>query len=196
MKLKNLAVSMITILSLNAFAHDEVPGQLPISKVTELGVHRIERLVTLKKIDDAFRTNLAAMTAERSTENGAVFKVYGHQAPGADGKSSVVTLWMDGEGKTLSFAVTPGTASANPPLWPDKDAVTLVEEGLHFVLEGWAQHPDVKPFYTGLQSIIMAPSQDAQGQLLAQYKVTSDDDTKTLTINLKPDGTFVSYEIK
>lgn len=196
MKLNIFASALIAIFSLSVYAHDEIPGQVAISKATELGVHRIERLVTLKKIEDTFRSNLVAMTAERSNENGAVFKVYAHQAPGADGSSSVVTLWMDGEGKTLSFTVTPGATPANATQWPDKDAVSLLEEGLHFVLEGWVQNPEVKAFYLGLKSISMAPVQDAQGNLLAQFKVTSDDDARTLTIILKPDGTFVSHEIK
>jgi hypothetical protein len=191
-----IVMAAVALFGFNSFGHDEIPGQVAISKATELGVHRIERLVTLKKIDETFQTALVAMKAERTTENGAVFKVSGIQAPGADGTASVVTLWMDGVGKTLSFTVTPGAAPANPVQWPAKDAVSLVEEGLHFVLEGWAQHPEVKAFYTGLQSITLAAVQDAQGQMLAEYKVTSDDDTKTLTIQLKPDGTFVSYDIK
>lgn len=196
MKLKTLTISAIALFSLNTYAHEEVPGQIAISKVTELGVHRIERLVTLKKIDDTFRTTLVAMRVERSTENGAVYKVYGYEAPGADGSASLLTLWMDVDGKTLSYTVVPGAAPANPAQWPDKDAVSLFEDGLHFVLEGWVQHPEVKNFYTGLQSIAMTQIQDAQGQILAQLKVTSDDDAKTLTITLKSDGTLVSYDIK
>ena len=196
MKTLNVLLLFFMTLSASAFAHDETPGVIAISKATELGVHRIERLVTLKKIDEAFVSHLIGLRAERSTENGATYKVHGYVAPGADGKSLTITLWMDNQGKTLAYNVTQAGLPANPFSWPVKDAATLMEEGLHFVLEGWVQNPDVKAFFTGLQTIALAPAQDAQGNLIAQFKVTSDDDARTLTINLKADGTFLSHSIQ
>lgn len=196
MKTLKLLLLSALMASGSAFAHDETPGVIAISKATELAVHRIERLVTLKKIDAVFQTALIGLRAESSAENGATYKAYGYVAPGSDGKSLTITLWMDNQGKTLAYNVTQAQAPANPFAWPVKDSVTLMEEGLHFVLEGWVQNPEVKAFYLGLKSISLAPAQDAQGNLIAQFKVTSDDDTRTLTINLKADGTFVSHEIK
>lgn len=194
MKRQMLALLMsvgLGIVAQNAFAQN-----VTISKATELGVHRIERLVTLQKIDAAFQTALIGMKAEPSTENGAAFKVYGYLAPGADGKSTFITLWQDAQGKTLAYTVTTATAPQSPFVWPAKDAVTLTEEGLHFVLEGWAQYPEVKAYYTGLQSISLTPTKDGQGNLVAQYKVTSTDDGRVLTLNLKPDGTYISHDLK
>lgn len=196
--MKTLKLLLLSALMMSgvAFAHDEIPGVIAISKATELAVHRIERLVTLKKIDAVFQTALVGLRAESSTENGATYKTYGYVSPGADGKSLTITLWMDNQGKTLAYNVTQAQAPANPFAWPVKDSVTLMEEGLHFVLEGWVQNPEVKAFYLGLKSISLMPAQDAQGNLIAQFKVTSDDDARTLTINLKADGTFVSHDIK
>jgi len=196
MKILKMITAVAMLTSAVALAHDETPGVIAISKATELGVHRIERLVTLKKIDEAFRNHLIGLRAERSSENGATYIVYGYVAPGSDGNSLAITLWMDNQGKTLAYNVLQAGLPANPFVWPVKDAATLMEEGLHFVLEGWSQYPEVKAFYSGLQSISMNPAQDAQGNLLAQFKVTSDDDTRTLIINLKADGTFVSHELK
>ena len=195
MKILNLLFLSTVIMGGGAFAHEEIPGVIAISKATELAVHRIERLVTLKKIDATFQTALIGLRAESSSENGATYKVYGYVSPGADGKSLTLTLWMDNQGKTLSYNVTQAQAPANPFVWPVKDSVTLMEEGLHFVLEGWVKNPEVKAFYLGLKSISMMPVKDAQGNLLAQFKVTSDDDARTLTINLKADGTFVSFDL-
>ena len=59
-----------------------------------------------------------------------------------------------------------------------------------------ASPPEVKLFYTGLRSIILAPAQGADGELLAEFTVQSDDVAQTLTIKLKADGTFVSHEVK
>ncbi|QDK44671.1 hypothetical protein DOM22_05595 [Bdellovibrio sp. ZAP7] len=196
MKLKTLAMAVILMIGLGAFAHDEVANTITISKATELGVHRIERLVTLKKIDAFFLSGLASLRAESSSESGATYKVYGYTEAGSDGTYLTITLLMDAQGKTLSHQITEGLKPASPINWPIKDASSLMEEGLHFVLEGWAQNSDVKPFYTGLQSIVLTPEYDASGNLLARFTVKSDDVAQTLTIILKPDGTFVSHEVK
>ena len=71
--------------------------------------------------------------------------------PGTDAKSAQLEILMDDQGKTLSFRVIPGTASVNAPKWLDKDSVTLTENSLHYVLDGWqTSNQAVKPFYTDL----------------------------------------------
>lgn len=196
MKIKTVIAALMTVLAVSASAHDEIQGVVPISKATELAVHRIERLVTLKKIDETFRTQLIGLRAERSQENGATYKVVGIVSPASNGKSSAITLWQDNNGKTLAHSVDQQSAPANPFSWPDKDPVSLMEEGLHFVLEGWAKHPEVKAFYTGLESISLRPVQGARGELIAQFQVKSDDDARTLIINLDSGGRFLSHELK
>ncbi len=196
MKLQKFGLAVLFIWGGSAFAHGDVPGELTIAKATELAVHRIERLVTLKKIDAVFQNQLVGMRAEVSSENGAAFKVYGQVAPGADGKSSQITLWQDAEGKTLAFNVEQGLLSMASAVWSGKDALTLMEDGLHFVLEGWAQYAEVKAYYTGLQTITLVPQKDAQGNIFAQFKITSDDDARTLFLNLNADGTYLSHELK
>lgn len=192
-----LLTTCLLLLSSIAFAHDDPPnGAITAAKATELAVHRIERLVTLKKIDPSFQNNVISLRAEESTENGATYKVYGTLAPGANGVSTQITLLQDAQGKTLSYALVPGPAPANPFVWPAADGLTLMEDALHFVLEGWVQHPEVKVYYNGLQSISLAPVKDSQGNLVAQCQVTSDDDNRVLVINLKADGTFLSYQVK
>src|SRR3989344_1642018 len=173
---KIIALLTLTLFSTSIFAHDPPAGTIAISKATELGVHRIERLVTLKKIDVYFQTALVSLAAEPTIENGATSKVYGYAAPGVDGKSSLITMWQDGQGKTLAYLVGAVSQPANPVTWPAVDAATLMENGLHFVLEGWLQYPELKMFYTGLQTISLSQATDVQGNLLAKINVTSDDD--------------------
>lgn len=195
--MKKLILSgLMTIAGSFLLSQQALAEGVTISKATELGVHRIERLVTLQKIDAAFQTALIGMKAEPTTESGASFKVYGYLAPGADGKSTFITLWQDAQGKTLAYTVTTASAPQSPFAWPTKDSVTLFEEGLHFVIEGWAKYPEVKAYYTGLQNISLTPVKDSQGNLMAQYKVSSTDDNRVLTLNLKPDGTYISHDLK
>ena len=81
--MKTLKLLLLSALMMSgvAFAQDEIPGVIAISKATELAVHRIERLVTLKKIDAVFQTALVGLRAESSTENGATYKTYGYVSP-------------------------------------------------------------------------------------------------------------------
>lgn len=190
------ALLMAISVSTTAQAHPESPGLVAITKAVELGVHRIERLVTLKKIDPMFTANLYALRAERTTDAANPYKVYGYVLPDASNQSSTISMVTDPNGKVTSYTVGGIFQPASPVNWPIKDAATLIEDGLHFVLEGWTQYPDVKAFYLGLTSITMSAGTDAQGKQIAVFAVTSDDDARTLYIRLKTDGTFISHEIK
>lgn len=194
--MKNLILLLAFTLTTTAYAHPENPDVIVVSKATELGVHRIERLVTLKKIDPMFITSLTGLKAERTDDVTTPYKIYGFVTPDSNNQSSTITMLSDPKGKVVSHSVSETFQPANPVNWPEKDAVTLIEDALHFVLEGWVENPDVKAFYLGLMSITMTPDQDAQGNLIASFQVTSDDDPRTLYILLKTDGTLISHEIK
>ncbi len=169
---------------------------IAIAKAAELAVHRIERLVTLKKIDPMFRDALVGLTAEVTTLSGASFKIVGLTAPAVNGVNGRIELWLDAQGKTLSFNVVSAVVPAQPFPWPSKDASTLLEEGLHFVLEGWVTHSEVKAFETDLSSILLKPVTSAEGDLMAEFEVRSTLDTRLLTITLRADGTFVTHIVK
>ena len=175
-------------------------ANINLAKAVELGCHRIERLVTLKKIDESFLRNIGtmsatAMTAAQPTDPS--FKVVASQYPGSDGSSAQLEMLMDSQGKTLSFNVIAGSAAANPPVWPDKDSVTLVENSLHYVLDGWqGVDPNVEPFYTGLKSLRISQVKDSSGQSLSKTEFLSNTVGTTLSVYLKMDGTLSSTEIK
>jgi len=197
MKLTTALMMTVSIL-LGAFAHahEETTDAVVISKALELGVHRIERLVTLKKIDPMFVNSIYALRAERSGDATKPYVIHGYVTPDTSNQSSTISMVTDTTGKVVSHTVGKIYQPANPVSWPEKDAVTLIEDALHFVLEGWATYPEVKAFYLGLTSITMTAAQDAQGNPIAAFAVTSDDDARTLHVFLKTDGTFISHEIK
>ena len=173
---------------------------MTLAKAVELGCHRIERLVTLKKIDESFLRNLGTMsvvpmTAAQPTDPS--FKVVASQYPGADGTSMQLELLMDSQGKTLSSNVITGSASASAPAWPDKDSVTLVENSLHYVLDGWqGVAPQVEPFYTDLKSLRISQIKDGSGQTLSKTEFLSNKVGSTLVVYLKMDGSLSSTEMK
>jgi hypothetical protein len=188
----------------SAVAETDPSGTTAISKATELGVHRIDRLAHLpnpanpghNKLEAMFVDNLYAMKAERSSEGGATFKIHGYVSPDANNQTSSVTMLSDQTGKILSHSAIQTFMPVNAELWPEKDALTLMEDALHFVLEGWIKTPDVKQFYSGLNMITLSRAQDSGGKLIALATVTSVDDARTLYIRLKTDGTFLSHEIR
>jgi hypothetical protein len=197
MKFKSALLMTISIFAgAFAHAHEETPGALVVSKALELGVHRIERLVTLKKIDPMFINSTYALRAERSGDSAKPYVIHGYVAPNANSQSSTISMVTDAKGKVVSYKVGQIYQPANPVNWPEKDAITLIEDALHFVLEGWTTDPKVKAYYLGLTSITMSAAQDTRGNLIAAFAVSSDDDARTLYIRLKTDGTFISHEIK
>lgn len=188
-------LSLVMVNSANLWAHGETPGEVVIGKGAEFAVHRIDRLVTLKRIDPVFVSNLKAVTGERINENGARFRFLGVTEPDAQNQVSAITILMDAQGKVLSHSVTGTVTPANPVSWPSKNAASLIEEALHFVVDSGERFPEIKPFYLGLTSIGLEPLKD-KGELLAHLKVTSDDDKRTLHIYLKTDGTYVSHTVQ
>lgn len=194
--MKSLILLLAFAITTTTYGHPEDPNVIVVSKATELGVHRIERLVTLNKIDPMFITSLTGLKAERTDDITTPYKIYGFVTSDSNNQSSTITMLSDPKGKVISHSVSDIYQPATPVNWPEKDAVTLIEDALHFVLEGWVQYPEVKAFYLGLMSISMTPDQDAQGNLIASFQVTSDDDARILYIRLKTDGTLISHEIK
>lgn len=192
MKTLILTALSTMVVSVSAQAED-----VPSGKAAELACHRIERLVTLKKIDASFLTKLYAIQLVRlnaASPTDPVFKAIGIQLPGADGTFKKVEMMMDGAGKSLAQTIIPGTEG--PELsWPGKDPVSLIENALHYVLENGTRKANVKPFLTGLTEIVLSQENGSDGKILAKTVVKSSETANRLEIILKDDGTFVSAEV-
>jgi hypothetical protein len=192
-----MKLAIMTILALGATTGLANAANVAPAKAAELGVHRIERLVTLKKIDQAFMDKFSSLQIESLTQGSPAdpaFKVTASQVAGPDGKRNQVEILMDGTGKALSNTVKQGTDAVAAPRWSDKDPVSLTENAMHVILEG-ATTPKLKPYFTGFTSVELTQDRDASGQTIARFKMRSKDSAAALEVLLKADGTVISSQI-
>lgn len=170
---------------------------IALAKAAELTCHRIERLVTLKKIDETFLTMLhtiVVQTVPQGSSADPYFKSTGSQYPGADGTLNQIDIFMDDQGKALSHVVKPGAAAQGAPVWPDKDPITLMENSLHYVLENGPNDANIAPFYTGFSGLALTQV-NVNGQTLSRAEIHSTTTTKVLEVFLKTDGTLQGTNI-
>ena len=188
---------VVTTLILGMQANAAQAAKLSLAKAAELGAHRVERLVTLRKIDETFLNKFQSIEVVALTQavpTDPAFKATVGQVPGPDGTQSILEIFMDGAGKALSNTVKMGTEATTAPRWPEKDPVTLTENALHVVLEG-INDPKIKPYYTGFKSLTVSQDRDATGQTIARFRLQSKEVAKVLEILLKTDGTVISQQI-
>lgn len=191
-KLFALAIGILTVTQM-AFAQEAAPGIVK-AKAAELTAHRIDRLVSLSKIDGSFLTKTAKMEVSVvQNQAPAYFKVRVSQTQPASGDAMQMDVVYDGNGKPLSYNVLPGGNPGPDEGWTGVDAVTLMENGLHYVLENGEKDANVKPFYTALTTITLAKGQLA-GKTVARTQMKSSESALTLNVYVNLDGTFISAE--
>lgn len=192
-KISSLLISFsFIVLTMNVLSATETAAVTP-GKVAELGCHRLERLVTLGKINETFLTKLQSLQIiklEPAKPTDPSFKVVASQYAGLDGTANSVEMMMDANGKAIAQTLKAGADAQNSPVWSDKDAATLVENSLHYIAE--ANNPEAVPFFTGLTSLKLKQVKNAQGEKIARVEMLSKDSAKTFEINLKEDGTVES----
>lgn len=167
------------------------------SKAAELGVHRVARLVSLRKIEDAFVDKFYAFRVEAlgaGQPNGVFYRFRAYQAQGDDGTAKQVAIFLDENGKALSHEVTDGSVGTGPA-WGQKDPVTLMEMALHHVIDG-ASQPELAPFSRNLsEGSISQASVSPQGTVaLAVFKSAST--SKVLNVLLTLNGAYIRSEVK
>lgn len=192
-------VLSLLILAFNFGAPQAKAQDITLAKVAELACHRVERLVTLKKIDESFLYNFQGLEVtplQPKQPTDPAYKALVNLLPGADGSVSRLEIMMDIKGKALGHTVQEAQSAQNPPSWPDKDPVTITENALHYVLEGWQTDAKVKPFFTGFSSLILTQAKSRQGELLAKAEIFSHETASVLEVFVKPDGTFHSANLR
>lgn len=186
-----LTIAGLMIFALSTSAH---AGGVSNAKVAELSAHRIDRLVALNKIDASFMNKLDKMEVTVVENQPPVhFKVRVSQTKPAQGTPLQMDISFDDDGKPLAFQVIPG-GTAGPDLgWSDKDAVSLSENCLHYVLEN---NTDAKValFDKGLATFSLSRG-TLNGQAVARGQMTSSLSSEKLNVYLMLDGTFISAEI-
>lgn len=186
-----LSLSIVTLASGSLLA-GEASG-VTLGKVAELGCHRLERLVTLGKIDESFLTKLNSLQVTKLSPTKPTdpsFSVVATQYTGADGSANQIELMMDANGKGIAQTLKAGAVSQNAPEWSDKDAVSLIENSLHYISESTSS--EVKLFITGLTSLKLRQVKNDRGEKMARVDMQSKDSGKSLEITMREDGTVES----
>lgn len=187
-----LAIGILTATQI-AFAQEAAPSIVK-AKAAELTAHRVDRLVSLSKIDSSFLTKTAKMEVSVvQNQAPAYYKVRVSQTQPASGEAMQMDVVYDGNGKPLSYNVLPGGNPGPDEGWTGVDAVTLLENGLHYVLENGEKDAKVKPFYTALTTITLAKGQ-LDGKVVARTQMKSSESALTLNVYVNLDGTFISAE--
>ncbi len=195
MKLFQAVIVSVVLASATVPAH---AAEVTVAKAAELGCHRIERLVTLRKIDAAFLDKFYAFRIEKLTQSSPsdpAFRFRSYQAMASDGTSRMVEILMDAKGKGTSHQVIEGS-DGNAPTWPKTDPVTLMEYALHYVLENGTTKAEIAPFYNQLTEATLTQVPGASGQMVAQAIFKSSETSKILTVIQGLDGALISAEVK
>lgn len=187
-----LLISCITFLaSLSCFADGS--GNISLAKAAELSAHRIDRLVTLGKIDAGFLNRLEKIEVSKVENSDPIFyRALVSQTQPAQGNPFQVEILFDRDGKPLSFKAFDGGTAGNDLQWTEKDSISLAENSLHYVLENETD-PLVAPYFNNLTSVILKKG-SLDGQAVATGILTASNQTQKLQVNLKLDGTFISAQ--
>lgn len=168
-----------------------------LALVSHNTAHRVEQLAGSNRIDAHFidriySIQVVALKKEKPTD--PAYQGTAMQVPDAEGKAQTVVILLDDAAKALSFKEIAGPESRTAPAWPDADALTLQQHSLHFLLDN-ATKPDLKPFVSGLSSLVLTQTQDASKNTIAQVEIRAKDTAAVLEIFLKTDATVLSYKI-
>ncbi len=162
-----------------------------------LATHRLERLVTLGKIDGSFQTKFRELTLENIPHTQATepaFKALLEQYPGMDGTKNVLEIIMNGTGKSLKDTVLPGATAEDAPDWPIKDAITLSELAQHHLLEKAQTDPALAPYIRALSGFNISQFIEG-GDIFARIDLRSSETEQKYRVILKTDGTVVTATI-
>lgn len=187
---KAIFAGLITLMPMVALAQNVSSG-----KIAELTAHRLERLVTLKKVDASFSARLEKV--EVSSVSGtapapAAYRSLVSQTQPAQGAPMQLELLFDAAGKPLAFKVLPGGVAGPDPQWPTADAQALFEATAHALDE--SKDAKIEPFMTGFTSFVLTKG-TLQGSPVARAQVLSSTTASKLNVYMMLDGMVMSTEI-
>ncbi|MBC7467276.1 MAG: hypothetical protein H7256_14895 [Bdellovibrio sp.] len=190
---KMILIAGAFLTSTLVWAHPAGPG-VTNAKAVELSAHRIDRLVALGKIDASFLKNLAKIEVSITPDQAPVFyKVKVSQTQPLQGMPMQVDISFDDDGKPLAFQIIAGGVAGPDPGWIDKNADTLAENCLHYILENNAD-AKIALFDKGLSTFSLSKG-ILNGETVSRGQAISMLTTERLNIYLKLDGTFISAEV-
>ena len=164
------------------------------AKAIELAAHRVDRLVTLKKIDATFTTKMEKLEVTVAENQAPVhYKVRVSQTKPVKGNPLQVDLSFDINGKPLAFQVIAGGVAGADMGWSGKSAGELIESALHYVLEN-ATAGKVSLFDKDAASLTLSKASHKE-KTVARAEVLSSSTTEKLNIKVSLDGAFISAEV-
>jgi hypothetical protein len=193
--MKSILFFVIGVLVTNAQA------QTRATTVTaaELAMHRLEKLVSLKKVEVDFQTKIKGLVLTNYNPGNTTspsFKAVAYQYPAADGKAKTLEILQDSTAKALSFNVVTAGPATGYPTWPGKDPVSLIETALHFIEDHADEVVALVPYRDGLRSFSIAPAKDGNGKDVALIAITIDASVKILKVLVNLDGKFNAYVVE
>lgn len=190
--IKNLGLTMALLTSFAGSAHD---NELSPASRAELGLHRLERLVLLGKVQSSFKTKFSEVTVTKNV-GGHEFTVLLKQVTDTD-KAKSVKLTQDHQGSFgLKFEVIDAPESQNAPVWAGKDPITLSELSLHYFLDNAETDTELHEFKTLFSSLNIAQVTNSAGETSAEVTILKTTlDSERLIISLALDGTVLGHKI-
>lgn len=167
------------------------------AKVAELSLHRLERLVILKKIEGTFQSKIQGLRLEaipHQAETEASFKSTIVQYPGSDGTQKILEVIMDEAGKAMKNTVVQGADAQGAFEWPDKDATTLCENALHYVQDNVVNKPELLQYSQNFSAFSLGQGTNSSGAIVAVVDIQAGAGVPILRVRMKVDGTFDSAE--
>ncbi|HEY8272239.1 MAG TPA: hypothetical protein VIG33_15215 [Pseudobdellovibrionaceae bacterium] len=190
---KIIIIVCMFMMTVSAFAHPEGPG-VSNAKAMELAAHRVDRLVTLGKIEGSFLKQLEKIEIAIVQDQAPIYyKVRISQIPPGQGAPMQLDISFNEEGKALDFQVLSGGVGGPDAGWTGIDAVSLVENALHYILENSGDAKMI-PFDKGISSITLSKEM-LNGESVAHTQATSNLTSDKLNIYLKLNGSFISAEM-
>jgi hypothetical protein len=163
------------------------------TKIAELAAHRLDRLITQGKVDQAFNTHLEKINVALSTDSPTAFRAEIIQTALPETLPLRLEILFDANGKVLSFAQLPGGAAGANPQWTEADGITLIENALHAVMDH-DHDANIQPFSQSINSLTLGKATYA-GEHVALVIMNSLQTTAKLYVFLKLDGKFLTATI-
>lgn len=198
--MKKLIGATLAVLTLSLSSVAKAAA-VPNLTAGELSAHKVEKLITLKKLDASFQKNfkgLEVVNLQGGGKGKPTFKVILSQEVDAGKAANKVELTLDEAGKALGLpVVVSGVAAARPTVWAGKDPLTLTELALHHVehLGGHAHHGGagdkaIAQFIEPLRAIRIIQS----GQV-AQFEMLANGVKGRLIMNLDGQGKLINAQV-
>jgi len=171
------------------------------AEAAELGVHKIDRLLTLKKIDPSFATQFVSLSATATTTG---FDVMGMEGAAPDGSARMISMSAGNDGKILTYMQMGTKDPITLIALPGKNALTLMELSMHCVegeliagSKACSEYTDAKLYNEHFKSAALSVKKDAADKIIgADVAIQGDGLAKTLIVSFANDGSLIGITEK